>query len=222
VLNNELVRAQADHVVDGYLELLRPLGIVSPQVEFRIPEDVAARASMAAFEDRDLAGQPLAVINPAASWASKMWPIARYGEVARHLGQRHGMRCVVAWYGAVERGWAEEIVAGSAGHAILAPPTKLHELAALARQARLFVSSDTGPLHLAAAVGTPCVGLYGTTRVARCGPYGQQHIALQAFYQDGTSRQRRAADNLAMQAITVQQVCQACDEVLERNGRIAA
>ena len=112
-------------------------------------------------------------------------------------------------------------VAGSAGSALLAPPTRLNEVAALARRARLFISSDTGPLHLAAAVGTPSVGLYGTTRVARCGPYGPRHIALQAYYQSGTSRQRRAADNLAMQAITIEQACQACDDVLDRTSATA-
>lgn len=216
--NNERVSVQADHVVDGYLEILKPLGIQSPRVEFRIPEDVAARGVMAAFTAREFRGQPLAVINPAASWASKIWPIERYGEVARHLGQRHGLRSVVLWYGDTERGWAEQIVSGSQGQAVLAPPTKLNEVAALARQASLFLSSDTGPLHLAAAMGTPCIGLYGTSRVGRCGPHGSQHIALQAYYQDGTSRQRRSAANLAMQAITVAQVCDACDEILGRRG----
>lgn len=216
LLNNERVRVSADHVVDGYLEILKPLGIESPEVEFRIPEDEAAGAAMSGFLTRELRGQPFAVINPAASWASKMWPMDRYGEVARHLGQRHGMPSVVLWYGATERAWAEEIVAGSQGQARLAPPTKLNEVAALARRACLFLSSDTGPLHLAAGVGTTCIGLYGTSRIGRCGPYGPQHIALQAYYQDGTSRQRRSAVNLALQAITVKEVCNACDEILAR------
>ena len=220
VLNNERVRVEADHVVNGYLEILKPLGIVSPQVEFRIPPDDKASGSMLAFVTRELKSQPFAVINPAASWPSKIWPIDRYGEVARYLGEQHGLRSIVLWYGDIERVWAEQIVSGSQGQALLAPPTKLNEVAALARQACLFLSSDTGPLHLAAAVGTPCVGLYGTSRVGRCGPYGSQHIALQAYYQDGTSRQRRSAANLAMQAITVAQVCDACEEIFIR-GRAA-
>jgi ADP-heptose:LPS heptosyltransferase len=105
-------------------------------------------------------------------------------------------------------------VAAAEGNAVLAPDTKLVELAALARRAALFIGPDTGPLHLAAAVGTPCVGLYGPTRIERCGPYGKNHIALQAYYQGGTRRQRRRADNLAMQAIDVAHVCRACDDVL--------
>jgi lipopolysaccharide heptosyltransferase I len=217
VLNNVRVREKSEHVVDAYLELLAPLGIESPQVEFRIPEDAAARTAMASYREHELHGQPFAVINPGASWNSKLWPIGRYAEVARHLGTRHGVRSVVIWYGDSERAWAEEIVAGASGHSLLARPTTLNEVAALARQARLFISSDTGPLHLAAAVGTPCVAMYGPTPVGHCGPYGPQHIALQAYYQDGTRYQRRAGDNRAMQAITVEQVCAACDEILLRS-----
>jgi ADP-heptose:LPS heptosyltransferase len=172
--------------------------------------------------DNQLNGQSIAVINPGASWNSKLWPLDRYAEVARHLGQRHSLRSVVVWYGDVERSFAEEIVAGAGEHAVLAPPTKLHEVAALARAAALFISSDTGPLHLAAAVGTPCVAMYGPTRIGHCGPYGKQHIALQAYYQEGTRHQRRSGDNRAMQAISAIDVCGACDEILVRKQPLAA
>ena len=64
--------------------------------------------------------------------------------------------------------------------AIFAPPTDLDELAGLLRRASLVVAADTGPLHLAAALGTPCVGLYGPTRAARNGPYGARCRALQS------------------------------------------
>lgn len=213
VMNNVRVSPSSTHVVDGFLELLRPLGIDSPEVEFRIPEDPAAAAKIAGLVD-----SPLAIINPGAGWASKQWPVERYAQVAAHLGRRHALRSFVVWHGDTERACAEQIVAGSAGHAILASPTNLTELAALARRAALFIGSDTGPLHLAAAVGTPCVGMYGTSRAERTGPYGPGHARLQAWYQDGTSRQRRNADNAAMRAITVEDACRACDEVLARSS----
>jgi ADP-heptose:LPS heptosyltransferase len=142
--------------------------------------------------------------------------------VAAYLGRRHGVRSIVVWHGDTERSWAEQIVAGSLGEAVHAPPTNLVELGALARRSVLFVGSDTGPLHLAAAVGTSCVGLYGTSHSERTGPYGPNHVRLQAWYQDGTSRQRRSAANTAMQAITVEDVCRACDQVLTRSrSRVA-
>ena len=70
----------------------------------------------------------------------------------------------------------------------LAPETNLPELAELMQRARLCVAADTGPFHLAAAVGTACVGLYGSTQAQVSGPYGPQHDSVQAVYRDGSSR----------------------------------
>jgi ADP-heptose:LPS heptosyltransferase len=71
-------------------------------------------------------------------------------------------------------------------------------------------------MHLAAAVGTPCVGLFGPTRPENVGPYGADNIAIQAYYQAGTSRQRRAAPNDAMRAIRCEMVIEALGRRLER------
>ena len=75
---------------------------------------------------------------------------------------------------------AHQIAAGLAPRPILAPPTDLDELTALLRRASLMVAGDTGPLHLAAAVGTPTLGLFGPTRAERNGPYGPHGRALQS------------------------------------------
>lgn len=215
-LNNCLVRTTARHIIDMNLELLRPLGIESPAVRFDIPEGEPDRQTAEAIVRQAGVANGFAVVNPGAGWPSKLWPPDRFAAVARWLGQSAGVPTLVVWGGAQEKAWAEEIVAGSAGHARLSPPTTLTELAALARRARLFVGSDTGPLHLAAAVGTPCVGLYGPMPAERNGPYGPQHIALQPRQFQGTSRQRRNAPKELMEAITVESVCQACEEILER------
>jgi ADP-heptose:LPS heptosyltransferase len=141
--------------------------------------------------------------------------------VAAQFGNATGMPSLVVWAGNQERSWADAIVAGSSGHARLAPPTSLTQLAALARRARLFIGSDTGPLHLAAAVGTPCVGLYGPMPAERNGPYGPQHIALQVRHFEGTSRQRRNVPPELMEAITVEMVCEACERILRRGREIS-
>ena len=105
---------------------------------------------------------------------------------------------------------------------ILTRSKRLKEAFALLRRATMFVGSDTGPLHLAAAVGTTCVSMYGPTRPSDCGPYGQQHIALQSYYQDGSARERRRAPNDAMRAIDVEQVAEACGRVLGKKEHSAA
>ena len=98
----------------------------------------------------------------------------------------------------------------------MAPATSLPELATLMRKAKLCVAADTGPLHLAAAVETPCVGLYGPTRPSECGPYGSQHHSVQTQYQGGSGRERRGGENEAMRAIEVSQVTDACDQMLSK------
>lgn len=143
----------------------------------------------------------------------------RYCQVASFLGGCEGIPSLVTWTGARERAWAEEIVAGSKGHATLAPVTSLPELVALTRRAAFFISPDTGPMHLAAAANVPCISLHGTTKAGSSGPYGDHHLKLQAYFQSGTSRYRRGTSNDAMRAIPVEWVCQASRQIVERFER---
>jgi ADP-heptose:LPS heptosyltransferase len=132
------------------------------------------------------------------------------------------MKSVVTWGGSGELAWAKEIVAASGGSAVLAPSTSLLELAAILSKARLFVGSDTGPLHLAAAVGAPCVAMFGASSVAACGPYGYGHVCLQAAFDQSAGRKRPGADNWAMRQITPDAVCQAANQLLARYSDFVA
>jgi len=217
-INTERVDTSAEHVVERNLQLLLPLGITPSAVEFQVPDHAADRAAAAAIIRRADLERGFAIINSGAGWPSKLWPNQRYAAVASYLGRTEQVPVLVVWGSAAERAAAEEIVAGADGRARLAPPTTLTELAALARRARLFIGSDTGPLHLAAAVGTPCVGLYGPWPARRHGPYGPQHIALQKMFFEGPTRQRRTAPPIFMQAISVTDVCQACRQIVAREA----
>jgi lipopolysaccharide heptosyltransferase I len=222
-LQTDLVTSRAEHRIPRYLELLEPLGIVAPRIRFGISLPTAAEKAAAEFaEQAELRGDYFA-LNPGAGWDSKRWPPERYAVLARRLASR-GIRSVVTWGGNQERLWAESIVAESRGAALLAPPTSLLELAALFRKAKLYVGSDTGPLHLAAAVGTSCVALFGASSAAGCGPYGSGHICLQAAFDQSPGRKRTGADNWAMRLIAVDSVFQACDQFLSAKavGRSAA
>jgi lipopolysaccharide heptosyltransferase I len=172
--------ATARHVVDQYLALLAPLGLGDPVHEFVLPVDAAAEAAV----DEFLAGaglkprRRLVVLNPGAGRPAKRWPGEAFGALARRLSEDAAAQVVVVW-GPGEQSLAAGIAA-AAGGAVAAPPTDVLALLALVRRASVVVAGDTGPLHLAAAVGTPCVGLYGPTRAERNGPYGPGHRALQA------------------------------------------
>jgi heptosyltransferase I len=212
--NNVRVDPKTTHVVDRYLELLRPLGIESPAVRFQVPEHEEDRKAAEELIRQMGMENGFAIVNPGAGWPSKLWPTERYGAVARHLGDAKGLPTVVVWAGQAERALAEQVAAGAEGAARVAPSTTLTQLAALARRARLFIGSDTGPLHLAAAVGTPCVGLYGPWPAERHGPYGPHNIALQKMFFEGPTRARRTAPAVYMESISVDMVCEACSRLV--------
>jgi len=216
-LNNRRVACRGTHVVDRYLELLGPLGIHGPPVEFRVPRDGTTAAVTQHLSDVH-SPRGFAVLHPGAHWPSKCWPVERYGQLAQYLAARHALGVVITWGSDLEGKWAGEVQRLAAGHARVAPRLTLRDLAALLQAARLFVGSDTGPLHLAAAVGTRCVGLYGPSRPEVCGPYGPGHVALQTYYQAGSVRQRRRASNHALRAITLERVARACDRALRQGA----
>lgn len=218
-LNNDLLTPRTTHLTDRSLELLCRLGIESPTVDWQLPLVPAAREKMADLVSRLGLGDAYAVINPGATWDSKLWPPQRFAAVARYLGSRHGIPTLVVWGNSSERIWANEIIAASAGHAVLAPPTDLAELAAVIHRSKLFISADTGPLHIAVAVGTPSIGLYGATRPQDCGPYGEPHIAIQTRYESGSRQHRRQASNACMKLISSEMVCRQCDELMARGRK---
>jgi heptosyltransferase I len=160
------------HVIDKNLAVLRAIGIDAMGLrEFPFPAAAALSADQAA-----LTTQPFAILCPGGGWASKLWPAASHGALAREIAAR-GLLPVVTW-GPGEDALAQTVAAASEGTARVAPATTLPELVELIRRARLVVAADTGPLHIACAVGTPVVALFGPTDPARNGPFLREDIVL--------------------------------------------
>jgi len=122
----------------------------------------------------------LAVINPGAAWPNKRWPPDSFGAVARAIRTTYGWTPVVLW-GPGELAIAHAIRDASGGAAVCAPATTLADLVAMAQAAKLFVSGDTGPLHIAGAVGTPIVALFGPTSPARNGPWDDRDVSISRY-----------------------------------------
>ena len=175
----------ARHVVEQYLSLLGPLGLGAGAPEFRLPAWPAAgrRVDEWLAERGIKPADRLVVVNPGAGRPDKRWPTAAFRAVAAALAAEAGAHVLVSW-GPGERARADAIAADLAPGVSLAPPTDLPELSALLRRASLVVAGDTGPLHLAAAAGAACLGLFGPTDAVRNGPYGPRGRALQS--PDGT------------------------------------
>jgi ADP-heptose:LPS heptosyltransferase len=172
------VRLQPDqHVFLKNLRLLRELGVDDERIAFPLARvESAALAQVLA----STGGQPFALLNPGAAWPNKRWGAERYGEVAAFLRDVRGLASVVLW-GPGEEPLASAVVDASGGSAQMAPPTGLGDLLELSRAASLMVSGDTGPLHLAAAVGTPIVSIFGPTDPDRNGPWSSRDIAVSRF-----------------------------------------
>jgi heptosyltransferase-1 len=162
------------HVVRMNLGLATAaLGLNAAEPEF--PLD--AVDSAVARELGTRTGGRYALLNAGAAWPNKRWPPARFGAVASALRARYGLTSIALW-GPGEETLAADVAAASDGAAIVAPRTTIADVVALARGAALMISGDTGPTHIAAAVGTPIVGLYGPTRPSRNGPWSPQDITV--------------------------------------------
>lgn len=176
------------HVIQKNLELLRTLGIEDAPVRF--PLVTAESPALAAVRAGLGADTPFALVNPGAAWPNKRWPAERFGEIASFLHEVRGLRSIVLW-GPGEEPLARAVVEGSAGAAQLAPVTSLGDLLALSRAASLMVSGDTGPLHIAAAAGTPVVALFGPTDPARNGPWSPADVTISRYAGCDCHYQRR-------------------------------
>lgn len=166
---NHRVHPEGTHVIELNLELARavaPFG-AAPDIDFT-PFAADETPALAGLRDR-------IVLLPGAGKANKLWPVERFGLLAHEIGGD----ALAAW------GPGEEGLARAIGCEV-APPTTLRELAFVLRHARLVIGGDTGPLHLAAALGTPVLGLYGPTNPKRNGPWGQLERCISTFGSDRT------------------------------------
>ena len=144
----------------------------NPQVEFPLDSDAEGKvAALTAGAAR------FAILSPGAGWGAKQWPGERYGAVARELAKDNVQLLVN--YGPGEEELAMAVEAASQGTARRVS-CSVAELIALTRRAQLFIGGDTGPLHLAAALGIPVVAIYGPTNPARNGPYGTRAVVLRS------------------------------------------
>jgi lipopolysaccharide heptosyltransferase I len=164
-LNRPVAIDPSRHVVEWNLALARacaPSIASAPAVDFA-PFGSDLSGNLGAFTNR-------IVLLPSAGRTEKQWPVERFSELARRLGGD----ALVVW------GPGEETVARAIG-AEVAPPTTFRELAFVLRHAKLVVGGDTGPLHLADALGVPVAGLYGPTNPTRNGPYNQLRNVIESF-----------------------------------------
>jgi lipopolysaccharide heptosyltransferase I len=193
----------APHVIHKNLTLMRALEVTDASIAFplSVPATATGDAAVASLgSDRFVA------LNPGAAWPNKRWPPERFGALAAALRDRFGRRSLVLW-GPGEEELARRAVATSLGAAELSPPTRLVDLFDVTRRAGLVVSGDTGPLHIAAAMGTPVVALFGPTFTERNGPWSPDDVTLsraatcECHYERRCRRATPCIDDIALDEV---------------------
>ena len=205
----------ARHVIQKNLTLLRAVGVTDTTVSF--PLTIPQTDAVDEVEARHGAARYV-LLNPGAAWPNKRWPPARFGALAAAIRSRLGLAPLVLW-APDEHGLASEVVTASAGAAELCPRTAVTDLFGVARSAALMVSGDTGPLHIATAVGTPVVALFGPTDPLRNGPWSPFDAVVSRFEACECHYQRRCRrPQPCLDDITVDDVLAAVEQRLGRRA----
>jgi lipopolysaccharide heptosyltransferase I len=173
----------AQHVVERNLCLLRPLGIEEPRVEFVLQPTEEARTYVKEFFEREGFGTAgkFVFLNPGAGWITKRWLEERFAELGVRIQKDLHRRVLLTW-GPGEHEVVERIAGSMKCNGVvpvIALPTNLKQLLALLEWCELFVGGDTGPLHMAAALGVAVIGIFGGSDGQRNGPYGARNVVIQ-------------------------------------------
>jgi len=213
LLFNERVSTRGTHVIEQDVELASAIaGDALEPVKPLLPLDPEAESwCVKVLLERP---KPAVLINPGAGWGAKRWPPERYGAVAQGLIDR-GCEVLVN-SGPGEESLAQVIVQGTKGAARLLMPSLSH-LIALMRRVVLCIAGDSGPLHLACALGRPVVGIYGPTDPARNGPFGTRSRVLRSP-SSRRDHSRKADPEAGLLTIHPEQVLRAADELLACEG----
>ena len=209
------------HLVDYYLKLIRTVGAADVAVEFVLPANPAAVDSVKGLlSGYGISAENYAVFVPGSVHSDKCWPAEHFAALADKVSSQFGLS-VIATGTASEKNSVERLrELANVPIANFAGMTSLSELTALLRAAKLVVSNDTGPGHIAAALGLPVVLIFGRSNPIRVAPYGRSYCVA-AVEPDGRGLKLRSTDpRHDIKVITVDEVYQkVCEQMQRQNGK---
>lgn len=213
--NEKISEDMTKHAVDRYLDFPRYLGAKITATEFVLPvsKDIEAKVKLL-LDEYKLESKKFIVINPVAYWETKLWDDEKFAKLAELIISE--LNLAVVFTGS-ERDSVEKIIAQISAPVInLAGKTSLPELAALYGKASMLITTDSGPMHLAAAVGIPVIALFGPTDPQRTGPYGKGHTVISSGLSCSPCLLKKCPTKKCMQDITPEQVFTAIKEQWKR------
>jgi len=215
VFYTESFLPSSSHIVDQYLDWAESLG-AERIVEFPLPREEKWERKA---EDYFSSSRKKVIIIPGGGWANKRWPQAKYSKLIVSLA-RKGFDVFVFW-GKEEWELADRIRVTSSHKANLLPCLDIPGMVSFFKRADVIVGGDTGPLHLAAALQVPVVGIYGPTDPQRNGPYGKNNKIIFNAPPCAPCWKRKCGkkDNACLKEIKVEKVCKAVEELIGRDKR---
>lgn len=211
------------HAVRANADLCERVGVAATDLAPSLRTSPADEAKLDAILDSQrLPRRGFVLLNPLSRWPTKGWSTAKAAELAARVAKRSGEAAIVAG-GPDEAGAALDIVRRAPGSAVsLAGLLSLGVALCLYRRARLMVSCDSGPMHAAAALGTPVVALFGPTLPEHSGPWGKGHRVVQAMRPPDHHAYRREDGARYMEALAVDPVAEAVFDALHATPQRAA
>ena len=201
------VEEPGGHIVERYLAFARVLGVKDLHPDFNLKAEEQASQDAARFlEKNGLGGKKIVIMHPGAAWKTKIWPAGNYIKLINMIYDKMPWAGVVITAGGGEEEAAAAIKAKCAGAPALAAGLSLDGLAALIDRCDVFIGSDSGPLHLAAALDKRVLGLYGPTDQARNGPFCKNSVVLKSRRKCAGCWKRTCPDNECMEDIKPEDV----------------
>jgi 3-deoxy-D-manno-octulosonic-acid transferase/heptosyltransferase-1 len=204
-LNEKIPEDMNKHAVERYLDFPRYLGAKINRVQFILPSHKEAEEKTRILMDKyNLEDKKFIAINPIAYWETKLWSNEKFAHLADLINNKLQMKVV---FTGSEKEAIEKITSLMTTEGInLGGQTSLLELAGLYKKAQMVISTDSGPMHLAAAVETPVIALFGPTDPARTGPYGAGHTIIRTELPCSPCFLKKCSTKQCMKDISSQQV----------------
>jgi ADP-heptose:LPS heptosyltransferase len=212
-------RGNRVHNTQFNLDALEALGVAIQDRSIYFSFDEADARYVDSFLPPEFTnGSFVVCINSGGGWYTKRWDLDRFATLADRLAGEFNARIVLPW-GPGQLPEVEEIRRKMAREAFIPPATTLRQLGALARRCSIFVSNDSGPMHIAAAVGTPVLGIYGPTDPLLQGPYGANHVVVRNEALDclGCNLTSCPIGHPCMLGLSVETVLQGVRQLLAKN-----
>jgi len=203
------------HAADRYLDFPRHLGASVSTAKFILPlTGETQKQALSLMAKYHLPDKRFIAINPIAYWETKLWNNEKFASLGDSV--KNELKLDVVFTGSKKEDVQDIITHMKTGGINLAGQTTLPVLAEIYKRAACVITTDSGPMHLAAAVGTPVIALFGPTNPARTGPYGKGHTVITSNLPCSPCLLRKCPTGQCMKDIMPRQVLEATKAVMQR------